>query len=68
MREMSNYEKAVRIALIEANMTMAQLAKQLGISKTYLYDIVTGSRLAVVYKERINTFLGINDDGSRKNS
>ena len=61
MRKMSDYEKAVRKALIDKDMTMAQLAKELGISKTYLYDIVTGNRLAVTYKERINTLLGVTD-------
>ena len=62
MRKMSDYEKAVRKALIDKDMTMAELAKMFGISKTYLYDIVTGSRVAVSYKERINTFLGVTDD------
>ena len=61
MRKMSAYEKAVRKALIDKDMSMAELAKMFNISKTYLYDIVTGSRVAVSYKERINTFLGVTD-------
>lgn len=58
---MSEFEKQVRHALIDHNMTMKELAEQLGITVSYLYDIVTGARKAEHQKQRIRQLLSIED-------
>ena len=66
-KTMSDYEKSVRIGLIKNDMTMAKLAVTLGISKTYLYDIINGSRNSVKNRARINAVLGIADECNSQN-
>ena len=56
---MSDFEKQVRHALIDHNLTMKELAEELGITVSYLYDIVTGARKAEHQKDRIREFLSI---------
>lgn len=56
---MSEFEKQVRHALIDHNMTMKELAEQLGITVSYLHDIVTGKRIAEHQKQRIRQLLSI---------
>lgn len=58
---MSEFEKQVRHALIDHNMTMTGLAEQLGISISYLYEIIKGTRTAENQKQRIRQVLGIPD-------
>ena len=58
---MSEFEKQVRHALIDHNMTMKELAEQVGITVSYLYDIVTGARKAEHQKQRIRQLLSIED-------
>lgn len=58
---MSEFEKQVRHALIDHNMTMTCLAEQLGISISYLYEIIKGTRTAENQKQRIRQVLGISD-------
>lgn len=60
---MSEFEKQVRHALIDHNMTMKELAEQLGISVAYLYDIIAGARKAEHQKQRIRQLLSIEDEG-----
>lgn len=60
---MSEFEKQVRHALIDHNMTMKELAEKLEISVAYLYDIIGGMRKAEHQKERIKQLLGIEDKG-----
>lgn len=56
---MSEFEKQVRHALIDHNMSMKELAEQLEITVSYLYDIITGSRKAEHQKQRIRQLLSI---------
>ena len=56
---MSEFEKQVRHALIDHNMGMTELAEQLGISVSYLYDILNGARKAEHQKQRIRQLLSI---------
>ena len=56
---MSEFEKQVRHALIDHDMTMKELAEQLEITVSYLHDIVTGKRIAEHQKQRIRQFLSI---------
>lgn len=58
---MSEFEKQVRHALIDHNMTMKELAEQLEITVSYLYDIITGARKAEHQKQRIRQLLSIED-------
>ena len=56
---MSEFEKKVRHALIDLEMTMTELADLLEISISYLYDILNGSRKAEHQKQRIRQLLSI---------
>jgi predicted transcriptional regulator len=56
---MSEFEKQVRHALIDHDMSMKDLAEQLEITVSYLYDIITGSRKAEHQKQRIRQLLSI---------
>lgn len=58
---MSEFEKQVRHALIDKGMTMTELAGELGISISYLYELVKGTRKAEDQKARIRNLLGIPD-------
>lgn len=48
-------ETRVRISLIENNMTQIDLANELGISPSYLSDLLKGKRDGVKAQERIKT-------------
>lgn len=50
---MNDFEKAVRKALIDREIRLTDLADALGISLTYLYDILNGSRKAEHQKKNI---------------
>ena len=56
---MSEFEKQVRIALIQHEKTMTGLAEELGISVSYLYEIIKGTRKAEEKKKQIETLLGL---------
>ncbi|GKX27877.1 hypothetical protein SH1V18_03570 [Vallitalea longa] len=56
---MTEFEKTVRKALIDKEMSISELAKKLGISLTYLYDILNSSRKAEKQKKKILNILDI---------
>ena len=57
---MSEYEKKVRIAMTEKGIrTFSELAEQVGVSNTYISDIINGNRKATEAKQKIDDFLGI---------
>lgn len=51
----------VKVKLAERNMTMSDLAKELGISSPYLSDIIYGRRKATKQKEFIKKVLNIKE-------
>ena len=57
--EMSAWEKEVRKGLIDRDMTVSDLATELGVSAAYIYDIINGNRKATELRQKINDFLGI---------
>ncbi len=59
---MNNFEKAVRKALIDREMKLTDLTNALGISLTYLYDIMNGSRKAEHQKKKIIEILELVGD------
>jgi transcriptional regulator with XRE-family HTH domain len=59
---MNEFEKKVRKALIDRDMTARDLANELGISVSYISEILKGTRKADAQKTRIMEFLGIGDD------
>lgn len=61
-RKMSEWEKTVRKRLIDHGMNCSDLAKELGVSRVYLHDILVGARTPLKYRCAINTILDINDD------
>lgn len=58
---MSEFEKQVRHALIEKEMSLSDLARELEISVSYLHDIMTDKREAEHQRKRIKQFLTIDD-------
>lgn len=56
---MSDFEKEVRKALIDKDMTLKDLCKALGISQCYLYDILNGARPGTKQKNKIIEILGL---------
>lgn len=54
---MNVFEKTVRKALIDKDMNLSNLAKKLGISLAYLYDILKSSRKAEHQKRKIAEIL-----------
>jgi predicted transcriptional regulator len=56
------FEKEVRKALIDRDMTAGDLAEELKISQAYLCDILKGSRSGTQQKEKIIRILGIHEN------
>ena len=54
-----NFEIEVKSALIKENRTMSNLAEEIGISVSYLSDIIRGNRKANHYKEKITEILNL---------
>lgn len=62
---MSEFEKQVKKALIDRNMTMGDLAEALGISLSYVSDLIKEKRNNEEQIARIKDFLNLSDaDGS----
>ena len=59
---MSEFEKTVRKVLIDRDMKLTNLADALGISVSYLYDILNENRKAEHQKKKIIEILEINGD------
>lgn len=56
---MSEFEKQVRHALLDREMSLSDLADEMGISVSYIYEIIKGTRKAEDQKQRIKTILGL---------
>lgn len=62
-KQMSEYEKKVRIAMTEKGIrTFSELAKRLGVSVSYISEIVNYDRPATELRKRFNEYLGIDGD------
>ncbi len=59
---MNEFEKAVRKALIDKDMKLTDLANAIGISSTYLYDILAGNRKAEHQKKKIIEILELQEN------
>lgn len=60
---MSEFEKQVKKALIDRNMTMGDLAEALGISLSYVSDLIKEKRNNEEQITRIKDFLNLSDAG-----
>lgn len=58
---MSDFEKKVKHALIDKNMTMSDLASNLGISTSYVSDLLKNKRGNEKQIQRIKDFLNISE-------
>lgn len=58
---MSDFEKEVKHALINKNMTMSDLASNLGISTSYVSDLLKNKRGNKKQIQRIKDFLNISE-------
>ncbi len=58
---MSEFEKQVRKALIDRDMTMTDLAITLGISISYLSDLLKSKRKNQTQIDRIKGFLNLSE-------
>ena len=63
VRKMSEFEKQVKKALIDRNMTMGDLAEALGISLSYVSDLIKEKRNNEEQIARIKDFLNLSDAG-----
>lgn len=63
---MSDFEKQVRISLIQQGKTLSGLATELGISVSYLYEIIKGTRKADEQKQRIKNLLGLDTEADEQ--
>ena len=63
---MSEFEKQVRIALIQQDKTFKSLAEDLGISNSYLYEILKGTRKSEEQKQRIINLLGLDGESNEQ--
>ena len=59
---MNEFKKAVKKALIDKDMKLTDLANYLGISLTYLYDILNGNRKAEHQKKKIIEILELQEN------
>lgn len=59
---MGEYEIAVRKALIDKDKTLTWLARELGITQSYLYDILKGNRKSPKQRAKINSILGLREE------
>lgn len=62
---MSEFEKRVKKALIDRDMTMTDLAEALGITISYVSDLTKGKRKNQAQIDKIKGFLDLSDDGDR---
>lgn len=58
---MSDFEKEVKHVLIDKNMTMSDLASNLGISTSYVSDLLKNKRGNKKQIQRIKDFLNISE-------
>lgn len=56
---MSDFEKLVRKALIDKEMSMKELAEAMNVSVSYVHDILKGKRNAETVRTKIIQFLDI---------
>ena len=59
---MSEFEKQVKKALIDRNMTLTDLAEALGISLSYVSDLIKEKRTNEDQLARIKNFLNLSDE------
>ncbi len=59
---MSEFEKKVKKALIDRNMTITDLAEALGISLSYVSDLIKEKRTNEDQLARIKKFLNLSDE------
>lgn len=57
-REITDFEKNVRIALIKQNMNIPKLAQALGISVGYIYELFADPKKPSPQRKRIADYLG----------
>lgn len=58
---MSEFEKQVRHALIDRDMTMTDLANELGITISYVSDLLKGKRSNQEWIDKIKDYLNLSD-------
>lgn len=61
----SEFGIEARVIMLKKNITMASLAKELGISSAYISDILRGVRRGKKYRDKIAQILGM--DCSKQN-
>ena len=65
---MSEFERQVRHALIDRDMSLTDLADVLGISVSYVYEIIHGTRKAEDQKARIRQYLNLTENDEQTDS
>ena len=57
---MTDYQKIIKAELIKRDMTMNDLADEMGITRQRLWQVLSGKEGKAI-KERVNAFLGIKE-------
>lgn len=62
MQNYSNFGLEARSKMLEKKITLTALAKELGISLTYVSEIIKGTREGKSYKQKISEILEMESD------
>lgn len=60
-KKLSPWCKNAKIAMIEQDITTAEMAKMLGMNRSYLSSIINGRIYSTMTVKKISDFLGIQD-------
>lgn len=60
-KKLSPWCKNVKIAMIEQDITTTEMAKMLGMNRSYLSSIINGRIYSTMTVKKISDFLGIQD-------
>lgn len=60
---MTEYEQKIRLAMVKKGIrTYSELAEQLGVSVSYVSDVINYNRKATELRKKINDYLGLDGD------
>ncbi|MFT9496338.1 helix-turn-helix domain-containing protein [Anaerosolibacter sp.] len=65
-RALTKFGIKVKKRLVEMNMEQRELAKALGVSDSYLADVLRGDKKGLKYQDAINEILGFNAGPNKK--
>lgn len=58
-KDQSKEELTIRVELVKRQMSVAELAEAVGVSRGYMYDFLHGARKGVELRKKIYKFLNL---------